>query len=221
MAEYTDEQIAEIKAAARAEAEQDLSAKFAEDEARLKAHAEKVLAEKKTLEEKSKAKMLELEQKAIDEAKAKGELEKAYELEKAQTERKISELAQAKEGIFAELSAMKEQKLNDANLIAVKDITSQFAKQDPAMELLAKSLVTHSFSEDGSISASFKNLSGEVVADSFKGWLEVAQKDPVMQQYLAGSKAQGFDSSNLKPTKTNKEHYKNDVQGFLNNAFNS
>lgn len=210
---FTEEQQKEIDAKLEAQ-KAELMAQFEQETAGLKATNTALKAEKLEAIERAKAEALELEQKAIDEARAKGELEKALELEKAQNERKLGEYAE-------QLNKRNELILSSQKNGAVKEIVSLFAKQDKLSQLTASQLVEHGFDENGNVSAKYKDLDGNVVANSFSDWKTWAQKDPDMQQHLAGSKASGFDPNNLKPTKTNKEHYKNDVQGFLNNAFNS
>lgn len=170
----------------------ELTQSFEEQVSGLKATNSALKAEKLEAIEKAKAEALELEQKAIDEAKAKGELEKALELEKAQSERKFGELSE-------KLNARDNLILSSKNSSAVKDITSKFAKQDKLSQLTASQLVNHEFDENGNVVAKYKNLDGEVVSNSFDDWLEWAQKDPDMQHHLAGSGSSGVNNENFKP----------------------
>lgn len=194
---FTDEQQKAIDEMLEKQ-KQELTASFDESISGLKATNSALKAEKLEAIEKAKAEALELEQRAIDEAKAKGELEKALELEKAQHERKLSEYAET-------LNSRNELILSSKNSVAVKDITSKFAKQDKLSQLTASQLVNHGFNEDGNVVAQYKNLDGEVVADNFDSWLEWAQSDPDMKQHLAGSKASGFDSSVVNPIDKSKQ----------------
>lgn len=194
---FTEEQQKEIDAKLEAQ-KAELMAQFEQETAGLKATNTALKAEKLEAIERAKAEALELEQKAIDEARAKGELEKALELEKAQNERKLGEYAE-------QLNKRNELILSSQKNGAVKEIVSLFAKQDKLSQLTASQLVEHGFDENGNVSAKYKDLDGNVVANSFADWKTWAQKDPDMQQHLAGSKAQGFDSSNIKPLDSNKK----------------
>ena len=192
---FTDEQQKEIDAKLEAQ-KAELMAQFEQETAGLKATNTALKAEKLEAIERAKVEALELEQKAIDEARAKGELEKALELEKAQNERKLGEYAE-------QLNKRNELILSSQKNGAVKEIVSLFAKQDKLSQLTASQLVEHGFDENGNVSAKYKDLDGNVVANSFADWKTWAQKDPDMQQHLTGSKAQGFDSSNIKPLNSN------------------
>lgn len=189
---FTEEQQKEIDAKLEAQ-KAELMAQFEQETAGLKATNTALKAEKLEAIERAKAEALELEQKAIDEARAKGELEKALELEKAQNERKLGEYAE-------QLNKRNELILSSQKNGAVKEIVSLFAKQDKLSQLTASQLVEHGFDENGNVSAKYKDLDGNVVANSFSDWKAWAQKDPDMQQHLAGSKGSGFDPTNLKPT---------------------
>lgn len=184
---------------------------------KIEANRNEILSEfkdyKKTAAEKAEQERLELEQKAIDAAKEAGEFQKALELEKQQSERVIGELKST-------ISAKNESEIKSANKAAVSDVLSKFATNDLGMKRLASTIVEHSHDEQGNIVANYRNLSGEVIADSFDDWYKLAQKDPDMQNYLAGSKSAGVNPSDLKPSKTDAQKFSNDVQGFLNNALN-
>lgn len=194
---FTEEQQKEIDAKLEAQ-KAELLSQFEQETAGLKATNTALKAEKLEAIEKAKAEALELEQRAIEEAKAKGELEKAYELEKAQHERKLSEYSE-------QLNQRNDLILSSQTNGAVKDIVSMFAKQDKLSQLTASQLVSHNFNDEGKVVAEYKDLDGNVVANSFADWQTWAQQDPDMKQHLAGSKASGFDTSSVKPTNTNKQ----------------
>lgn len=189
---FTEEQQAAIDKQLK-EQKEALEAQFSESISGLKSTNAALKAEKQEAIDKAKADALELEQKAIDAAKEAGEFQKALELERAQNERKLGEYAE-------QLNSRNDMILSSKNSAAVKDMVSKFVKQDKLSQLTADQLVTHSFDENGDVKAEYKNLDGEVVSDTFDGWLAAAQKDPDMQQYLAGSKSSGVDSGKIKPT---------------------
>jgi hypothetical protein len=170
----------------------ELTSSFEEQTSGLKATNAALKAEKQEAIDKAKAEAVELEQRAIDEAKAKGELEKALELEKAQHERKLSDYAE-------QLNSRNELILSSKTGEAVKDISSKFVKQDSLTALMAKNMVSHSFDENGNVVAEYKDTQGNTIGNNLDDWLGWAQKDPDMQNHLAGSKASGVNPNSFKP----------------------
>ena len=155
---------------------------------KIEANRNEILSEykdfKKSAAEKANQDRLELEQKAIDAAKEAGKFEEALKLERAQAERKHSDLLET-------IGKRDTLILSSKNQVAVKSITSKFVKNDKLSELTAKQLINHKFDEDGNVVAEYKDLDGNIVASDFDNWLLWAQKDPDMKQHLAGSQAAG------------------------------
>lgn len=195
---FTDEQQKAIDEMLEKQ-KQELTTSFEESIGGLKSTNAALKAEKQEAIEKAAKDAQELEQKAIDAAKQAGEYEKALELEKAQHERKLAEFKET-------LSARDSLLLDSKKSAAVSKITSKFAKNDKFSQLIASQLVNHSFDENGNVSAEYKDLDGNVVAHSFDDWLEKAQNDPDMKQHLAGSKASGFDTSQVNPLSKDKQN---------------
>jgi hypothetical protein len=188
MAEYTEEQLKELLDKQK----QELQEEFDKQVAGLKSNRDALLSEKKQLEEETQAKILEKEQAAIDAAKKAGDVQKALELEQAKFERERSELNE-------KLSKRDELILSSKKEASVKGIVSNFAKNDKLSQLTASQLVDYGFDDNGNVVASFKDLDGNVVADSYDKWLEWAKSDPDMQNHLSGSKASGTDTNTVNP----------------------
>tara|TARA_Y100001956_G_scaffold3132_1_gene3086 strand:- start:110 stop:772 length:663 start_codon:yes stop_codon:yes gene_type:complete len=180
MSEITQQMLDE----ALAKQKQELEKLFDEKTSGLKATNAALKAEKQEAIDKAKAEALELEQKAIDAAKEAGKFEEALNLERAQAERKHSDLLET-------ISKRDTLILSSKNQVAVKSITGKFVKNDKLSELTAKQLINHKFDKDGSVVAEYKDLDGNIVASDFDNWLLWAQKDPDMKQHLAGSQAAG------------------------------
>lgn len=203
MAEITEEMLKE----ALEKQKQELQAEFEKQTEGLRSNRDSLLAEKKQIEESTKAQILEKEQAAIEAAKKAGDIEKQFELERAQLERKQNEMTE-------QLNQRNDLILSSKKEASVKGMVSHFAKQDKLSQLTAAQLVDYSFSEDGNVIASYKDLSGNVVADNHDDWLGWAKNDPDMQNHLAGSKASGTDYSTVSPSSTNQD--KNDYSKMSN-----
>lgn len=162
----------------------ELEAKFESETQGLKSTLAAMKQEKTDGIEKERAKVAEAEQAAIDAAKEKGDLQKAFELEKAQDERLLNEY---KEKLTSKTNLILSGKKENA----VNDIVGKFVKQDKLSKLTASQLVEFTTGENDSVVANYKNLDGEVIADNFNDWYLLAEKDPDMREHLAGSKAQG------------------------------
>lgn len=198
MPEYTDEQLKEILEKQK----QELRAEFEKETAGLKANRDSLLEEKRQLEEETRKQLLEKEQENIEAAKKAGEFQKALELEQAKVQREREELN-------AQLEQRNELILGSEKKAAVSQILSGFAKQDKLAQLTASQLVDAGFSEDGKPTLNYKNLDGEVIANSLDDWMSWAKGDADMQNHLAGSKASGTDPAAVKPSQTgqNKQDY--------------
>jgi len=194
MAEITEEMLKE----ALEKQKQELQAEFEKQTEGLRSNRDSLLAEKKQIEETTKAQILEKEQAAIEAAKKAGDIEKQFELERAQLERKQNELTE-------QLNQRNDLILSSKKEASVKGMVSHFAKQDKLSQLTAAQLVDYDFSEDGNVIAKYKDLSGNVVADNHDDWLGWAKNDPDMQNHLAGSKASGTDPSSVKPSDSSKK----------------
>jgi len=203
MAEITEEMLKE----ALEKQKQELQAEFEKQTEGLRSNRDSLLAEKKQIEETTKAQILEKEQAAIEAAKKAGDIEKQFELERAQLERKQNEMTE-------QLNQRNDLILSSKKEASVKGMVSHFAKQDKLSQLTAAQLVDYGFSEDGNVIASYKDLSGNVVADNHDDWLGWAKNDPDMQNHLAGSKASGTDYSTVSPSSTNQD--KNDYSKMSN-----
>ena len=190
-----------------AKQKQQLESDFEDKISGLKGTNAAMKQEKLELAEKAEAKALELEQKAIDAAKEAGKFQEALELERAQYERKQQDLAKT-------LEDRNNLILSSEKKAAVSGIVSNFAKNDKLSQLTASQLVDYSFNDEGSVVASFKDLDGNVVADSHDKWLDWAKTDPDMQNHLAGSKASGTDYSTVSPSSTSQD--KNDYSKMSN-----
>ena len=68
--------------------------------------------------------------------------------------------------------------------------------------------------DEGNVVASFKDLDGNVVADSHDKWLEWAKSDPDMSNHLGGNKASGTDYSTVSPSSNSQD--KNDYSKMSN-----
>jgi hypothetical protein len=190
-----------------AKQKQQLESDFEDKISGLKGTNAAMKQEKLELAEKAEAKALELEQKAIDAAKEAGKFQEALELERAQYERKHQDLAKT-------LEDRNNLILSSEKKAAVSGIVSNFAKNDKLSQLTASQLVDYSFNDEGSVVASFKDLDGNVVADSHDKWLDWAKTDPDMQNHLAGSKASGTDYKTVSPSSTSQD--KNDYSKMSN-----
>lgn len=190
-----------------AKQKQQLESDFEDKISGLKGTNAAMKQEKLELAEKAEAKALELEQKAIDAAKEAGKFQEALELERAQYERKQQDLAKT-------LEDRNNLILSSEKKAAVSGIVSNFAKNDKLSQLTASQLVDYSFNDEGNVVASFKDLDGNVVADSHDKWLDWAKTDPDMQNHLAGSKASGTDYSTVSPSSTSQD--KNDYSKMSN-----
>ena len=190
-----------------AKQKQQLESDFEDKISGLKGTNAAMKQEKLELAEKAEAKALELEQKAIDAAKEAGKFQEALELERAQYERKQQDLAKT-------LEDRNNLILSSEKKAAVSGIVSNFAKNDKLSQLTASQLVDYSFNDEGNVVASFKDLDGNVVADSHDKWLDWAKSDPDMQNHLAGSKASGTDYSTVSPSSTSQD--KNDYSKMSN-----
>lgn len=184
-----------------AKQKQQLESDFEDKISGLKGTNAAMKQEKLELAEKAEAKALELEQKAIDAAKEAGKFQEALELERAQYERKQQDLSKT-------LEDRNNLILSSEKKAAVTSIVSNFAKQDKLSQLTASQLVEHSFGEDGNVVTSYKDLSGNVVANNQDDWLAWAKSDPDMSNHLVGTKASGTDYSTLKPSSTNQQPLK-------------
>lgn len=180
---------------------QELQAEFEKQTEGLRSNRDSLLAEKKQIEESTKAQILEKEQAAIDAAKKAGDIEKQFELERAQLERKQTEMTE-------QLNQRNDLILSSKKEASVNSIVSNFAKQDKLSQLTASQLVEHSFGEDGSVVTNYKDLSGNVVANNQDDWLAWAKTDPDMSNHLVGTKASGTDYSTIKPSSTNQQPVK-------------
>lgn len=194
MAEITEEALKE----ALDKQKQELQAEFEKETAGLRSNRDALLAEKKQLEEETKQQLLAKEQEAIEAAKKAGDSQKALELEQAKYDRERKEYQD-------KLSQRDQLILSSKKEASVKSIVSNFAKNDKLSQLTANQLVDYSFNDDGQVVASFKDLDGNVVADSHDKWLEWAKSDPDMQNHLSGSKASGTDPSSVKPSDPSKQ----------------
>lgn len=172
---------------------QELQAEFEKQTEGLRSNRDSLLAEKKQIEESTKAQILEKEQAAIEAAKKAGDIEKQFELERAQLERKQTEMTE-------QLNQRNDLILSSKKEASVNSIVSNFAKQDKLSQLTAAQLVEHSFGEDGSVVTSYKDLSGNVVANNQDDWLAWAKADPDMSNHLVGTKASGTDPSSVNPS---------------------
>ena len=190
-----------------AKQKQQLESDFEDKISGLKGTNAAMKQEKLELAEKAEAKALELEQKAIDAAKEAGKFQEALELERAQYERKQQDLAKT-------LEDRNNLILSSEKKAAVSGIVSNFAKNDKLSQLTASQLVDYSFNDEGNVVASFKDLDGNVVADSHDKWLDWAKSDPDMQNHLAGSKASGTDYSTVSPSSNSQD--KNDYSKMSN-----
>ena len=169
---------------ALAKQKSDLEALFESETQGLKSTLAAMKQEKTDGIEKERLKVIEAEQAAIDAAKEKGDLQAAFDLEKAKDERLLNEYKD-------KLNSKTDLILSGKKTNAVNDIVSKFVKQDKLSKLTASQLVDFSMGDDDSIIANYKNLDGEVVANNFEDWQAIAEKDPDMREHLAGSKAQG------------------------------
>lgn len=177
---------------------QELQAEFEKQTEGLRSNRDSLLAEKKQIEESTKAQILEKEQAAIEAAKKAGDIEKQFELERAQLERKQSEMAE-------QLNQRNDLILSSKKEASVKGMVSHFAKQDKLSQLTAAQLVNYIFGEDGNVFAEYKDLDGNVVADSQDKWLEWAKSNPDMSNHLGGNKASGTDPSSVKPSDSSRK----------------
>lgn len=193
MADITEAQLKE----ALEKQKQELLAEFEEKTKGLKATNEALKAEKKELAKKAQADLEAKEKEAIEAAKKAGELEKAAELERAQHERKLKEQAE-------QLEQRNQLILSSQKKAAVSGIVKHFAKDDKLSRLTASQLVDFEFDESGQVVSKFKDLDGNVVANSHDKWLEWAKSDPDMQNHLAGSKASGPDPAKVAPKNSDK-----------------
>jgi hypothetical protein len=141
------------------------------------------------------------EQDKIDALREKGDEAAALQME---LERIKNDHDSAREAL---------QKRNDLIVgkdreVAQSEVLSMLVSQDAGMKLLAKSLVDAQLDGD-TVTRSFKDLNGKVVASNFEDFKAWAQKDPDMQHYIAGSKASGTDYSAIKPSQNshNKDNY--------------
>ncbi len=141
------------------------------------------------------------EQDKIDALREKGDEAAALQME---LERIKNDHDSAREAL---------QKRNDLIVgkdreVAQSEVLSMLVSQDAGMRLLAKSLVDAQLDGD-TVTRSFKDLNGNVVASSFEDFKAWAQKDPDMQHYIAGSKASGTDYSAIKPSQNShdKDNY--------------
>ena len=133
------------------------------------------------------------EQDKIDALREKGDEAAALQME---LERIKNDHDSAREAL---------QKRNDLIVgkdreVAQSEVLSMLVSQDAGMKLLAKSLVDAQLDGD-TVTRSFKDLNGNVVASSFEDFKAWAQKDPDMQHYIAGSKASGINQEDIKPAK--------------------
>ena len=190
-----------------AKQKQQLESDFEDKISGLKGTNAAMKQEKLELAEKAEAKALELEQKAIDAAKEAGKFQEALELERAQYERKQQDLAKT-------LEDRNNLILSSEKKAAVSGIVSNFAKNDKLSQLTASQLVDYSFNDEGNVVASFKDLDGNVVADSHDKWLEWAKSDPDMSNHLGGNKASGTDYSTVSPSSNSQD--KNDYSKMSN-----
>ena len=189
MAEITEAQLKE----ALEKQKQELQAEFEKQTEGLRSNRDSLLAEKKQIEESTKQQILEKEQAAIEAAQKAGDIEKQLELQRAQLERKQAEMSE-------QLNQRNELILSSKQEASVKGMTSHFAKQDKLSQLTASQLVEHSFDENGNVLTSYKDLSGNVVADNQDDWLSWAKNDPDMSNHLVGTQASGTDYSTVKPS---------------------
>jgi hypothetical protein len=141
------------------------------------------------------------EQDKIDALREKGDEAAALQME---LERIKNDHDSAREAL---------QKRNDLIVgkdreVAQSEVLSMLVSQDAGMKLLANSLVDAQLDGD-TVTRSFKDLNGKVVASNFEDFKAWAQKDPDMQHYIAGSKASGTDYSAIKPSQNshNKDNY--------------
>lgn len=197
MAEITEAQLKE----ALEKQKQELQAEFEKQTEGLRSNRDSLLAEKKQIEESTKQQILEKEQAAIDAAKKAGDIEKQFELERAQLERKQVEMSE-------QLNQRNELILSSKKEASVNSIVSNFAKQDKLSQLTAAQLVDYGFGEDGNVIASYKDLSGNVIADNQDDWLKWAKTDPDMSNHLGNSQASGTDYSTIKPSSNNQQAQK-------------
>ncbi len=167
---------------ALAKQKSDLEALFESETQGLKSTLAAMKQEKTEGIEKERLKVIEAEQAAIDAAKEKGDLQAAFELEKAKDERLLNEYKE-------KLTSKTDLILSGKKTNAVNDIVSKFVKQDKLSRLTASQLVDFSMGDDDLIVANYKNLDGEVVANNFDDWQAFAEKDPDMREHLAGSKS--------------------------------
>ena len=195
MPEYTDEQLKEMLEKQK----QELRAEFEKETAGLKANRDSLLEEKRQLEEETRKQLLEKEQENIEAAKKAGEFQKALELKEAKAQREREELN-------AQLEQRDGLILGSEKKAAVSQILSGFAKQDRYARNAASLFVDVGIGDDGkSVVTNYKNLDGEVIANSFDDWMSWAKGDADMQNHLSGSKASGTDPSKVKPTDPSKQ----------------
>mgnify|MGYP005995931597 CR=1 FL=1 len=189
MAEITEAQLKE----ALEKQKQELQAEFEKQTEGLRSNRDSLLAEKKQIEESTKQQILEKEQAAIEAAQKAGDIEKQFELERAQLERKQAEMSE-------QLNQRNDLILSSKKEASVNSIVSNFAKQDKLSQLTASQLVEHGFDEGGNVITSYKDLNGNVVADNQDDWLSWAKNDPDMSNHLVGTQASGTDYSTVKPS---------------------
>jgi predicted RNase H-like nuclease (RuvC/YqgF family) len=134
------------------------------------------------------------EQDKIDALRAEGDEKAAVELE-------LKRFQDESEKLRDSLQQRDDLILGKDREVAQSEVLSMLRSQDAGMKLLAKSLVETQLDGDN-IKRSFKDLNGNVVADSFEGFKAWASKDQDMQHYLSGSKASGTDNSTINPSST-------------------
>lgn len=187
MAEYTDEQIEEIKKQIR----QEIESTYKSELDRALEGIEKLKQTNADMKQEKVEALKKAEQEKIDALREKGEEAEAAKLELERTQREI-------ESVKLENETMRNENLSKELAVAHSEVLNMLHKKDPAMSVFAKSLVSANF-EDGKIKRSYKDINGNVVADSLDGFKSWAEKDSDMQAYLAGSKASGTDTNTVNP----------------------
>lgn len=188
MAEYTDEQIEEIKKQVRQETEKTLQSQITE----LTNGLEALKKTNQDIKQEKIDAIKKAEQEKIDALREKGDEAEAVRLE---LERRNREFEDTK----TQLEQRDQLILGKDREVAQSEILSIFSRQDKGAKTIAASLVETEFGENG-VARKFRDLDGNVVANNFDDWKAWANKDPDMANYIGGGKASGTDHSTINPS---------------------
>lgn len=178
---FTDEQQAAIDALLAKQAkdiESKLRGEFDESVKGLKSTNEALKAEKLAEKEAREAAELEAARKAED-------WEKVHKLE---TER----LNQERELLSGQVESFKSRALNDAKKLAVEKTIKHFVDASiKTQSWLRNDVVGVRLNDDGSVIEEYKDINGNVVANSLDEYLKFASSNEVLRKEIKGSQANG------------------------------